>query len=315
MEISREKWHLIRWALFGAGLVILAYFIITSGLLENWPVLLSVNIPIYLLALACTLAVIFFRVVRWRYLSAQYGTPVSWKEGAIVSVSALYYANITPGKIGDLYKAYFMRQRHGTSLPDGVSMIFYERFLELLVLFLVACAIPFTELRGVTLVILELMALLLVLLVLFYLKVDLLLSLVERIACRVPAFRQVACGIRIRKLPFPKIAGVLAITVVSLGLDFLQLFIVALAFGYVLNPVLLSIFMSFSILAGLASQIPLGVGVTEASLSYFLGTLGVPQGDAIAIVLASRLFSMYLVLVLGFIVSRFAGDRPGEVPP
>jgi len=309
MEIPRKKQQLIRWALFGAGLLILAYYIATSGLLENWQALLSVNIPLYLLAVVSTLAILFVRIVRWRYLCREYGTPVGWREATLVSVSSLYYANITPGKVGDLSKAYFMQQRHGMSLSDGFSMIFYERFFELLIFFLTACAIFFTGLKGVALIILELIALLLALLLLFYVKVEFMLSLIERIACRVPVLRRISCGARIRKLPFPKIAGILALTIISIGFDFLQLFIVALAFGYLLNPVLLSIYLSFSLLAGLASQIPFGVGITEASLGYFLGTMGVPSSDATAIVLASRISSMYFVLFLGFIASRFAEDR------
>jgi hypothetical protein len=315
MEIPRKKRQLIRWVLFGVGFAILAYFIAQSGLPEYYQTLLTVHIPLYLLALGCTLTVIFFRIVRWRYLCTAYGTPVSWKEATIVSVSSLYYANITPGKIGDVSKAYFMQQRHGMSLADGASMIFYERFFELVILFFTACAIVFIELKGITVILLEVIAVLLTLLFIFYLKIDLLISLIEWIAARVPAIRRISTGIRIRKLPFPKIAGVLAITACSLGFDFLQLFVVALAFGYLLNPVLLSISLSVSILAGLVSQIPLGVGVTEASLGYFLETMGVPSGDSIAIVLSSRLISMYFVLVLGFIASRFAESRALEGPP
>jgi uncharacterized membrane protein YbhN (UPF0104 family) len=208
-----------------------------------------------------------------------------------------------------------MQQRHGMSLSDGISMIFYERFFELMILFFTACAIAFIELRGITVILLEVIAIILTLLIIFYVKIDLLVSVIERIACRVPILQRIACGIRIRKLPFPKIAGVLGITACSIGFDFLQLWIVALAFGYLLNPVLLSIGFSISILAGLVSQIPLGMGVTEASLSYFLGTLGVPGSAALAIVLASRLISMYLVLVLGFVASRFAESRLLEESP
>jgi uncharacterized protein (TIRG00374 family) len=103
--------------------------------------------------------------------------------------------------------------------------------------------------------------------------------------------------------------GVLVITIFSLGFDFLQIWIVALAFGYLLNPIVLTIYFSLSILAGLVSQIPLGVGVTEGSMSYFLNGMGVAPADSLAIVLSSRLISMYFVMALGFIFSKFASDR------
>jgi uncharacterized protein (TIRG00374 family) len=309
MDTIRNNRLLLRVLLFSAGLLILAYFILSSGILENYKVFFSMNLPLFALAFCCTIGVLFTRIYRWKYLSAHYGTEIRWKESALVSISSLFYANITPGKIGDLYKAYFMQKGHNMPIADGVSMIFYERFFELMILFLAACAIVFIELKAVTLIILEVIAVILVLLVVFYYKVDLILKLIGRVSTHLPVFKKISFDIQVRKMPFSGIAGVLAITLVSLSFEFLQLWLVALAFGYTLNPVILTIFFSLSIIAGLVSQIPLGVGVMEGSLSYFLGLLGVAPAGAVAIVLSDRLISMYFVLVLGFIFSKFASDR------
>ncbi|MGA2934770.1 MAG: lysylphosphatidylglycerol synthase transmembrane domain-containing protein [Methanomicrobiales archaeon] len=314
MDTIRENKQMLRLILFCAGLVILGYFIAKSGILENYQILFSVNIPLYLLAISSTLAVVFFRIYRWKYLCSQYGTTISWKEASVVSVSSLFYANITPGKIGDIYKAYFMQKGHGMCLTDGISMIFYERFFELVILFFAACGIAFIQLRGITVIMLEAIAIILALLLLFYHKIDLILHTVKRLSGQIPALKRISFDLQIRKMPFSKIVGVLVITIFSLGFDFLQIWIVALAFGYLLNPILLTIFFSLSILAGLVSQIPLGVGVTEGSLSYFLTFMGVASTDSIAIVLSSRLISMYFVMVLGFIFSKFASDRLIEGP-
>jgi hypothetical protein len=309
MDSTGKIKQLLRLILFCAGLLILGYFIARSGILENYRVLLSVSIPLYLLAISCTLAVIFFRIYRWKYLCREYGTNISWRESAVVSISSLFYANITPGKIGDIYKAYFMQKGHGMCLADGISMIFYERFFELVILFFAACAIAFIQLNGITVIMLEVIALILVLLLVFFHKIDLILHLLQGLSGRIPALRRISPDIQIRKIPFRGIAGVLVITIFSLGFDFLQIWIVALAFGYLLNPIILTIFFSLSILAGLVSQIPLGVGVTEGSMSYFLTTMGVASTDSLAIVLSSRLISMYFVMVLGFVFSKFASDR------
>jgi uncharacterized protein (TIRG00374 family) len=306
------KNQLLRWILFCAGLLILGYFVAKSGIIENYRILLSVNVPLYLLAVLCTLTVIFFRIYRWRYLCSQYGTAISWQEASIVSISSLFYANITPGKIGDVYKAYFMQKGHGMCLADGVSMIFYERFFELAILFLAACAIAFIRLSGITVLLLEGIAILLVLLIVFYTRMDLLLRAATGLSGRIPALRRISFDGEMRKIPFSGMIGVVGITIFSLGFDFLQIWVVALAFGYLLNPIVLTIFLSLSLLAGLVSQIPLGVGVTEGSLSYLLGGMGVAPADALAIVLSSRLISMYFVMVLGFIFSKFASDRLRE---
>ncbi len=314
MGLADNRRQLIKIALFLAGLLILGYVLYRSGIIENYQVLFTVSIPLLVLAFLLSLSTIGFRILRWRVLSSKYDTPVTWKDASIVSIASLFYANITPGKVGDLYKAYYMQKRYAMSFFDGISMIFYERFFELMLLFLAACAIVFVELRGITVIVLEVTAVILILLFLFYYKADYFLALMEKNSHRIPFLKKIPDDFRIRKLAFRDIVPVVLITILSLGSEFVRLWVVALAFGYTLNPILLTIFFCLSIIAGLASQIPLGVGVMEASLGYFLVLLGVASADAMAIVLTDRLLSMYFVLVLGFIFARYAADQYNGVP-
>jgi len=314
MESIKNNRKLLQRVLFLIGLLILAYVIIRSGIIENYQILFSVSIPLIILAFFLSLGTIALRIYRWKFLSEKYNTTISWHDASLVSIASLFYANITPGKIGDLYKAYYMQKRYAMSFFDGISMIFYERFFELMILFLAACAIVFIELKGITVIILEVTAIILIFLFFFYYKVDYFLSLMERYSSRIPFLKKIPTDFRIRKLPFRDIVGVFIITIFSLGSEFIRLWVVALAFGYALNPILLTIFFCLSIIAGLASQIPLGVGVMEASLGYFIILLGVASTDAMAIVLTDRMISMYFVLILGFIFSKFAADQYSGVP-
>ena len=300
--------------LFLIGLLILGYVISISGILENYQILFAVNIPLIFLAFFLSLGTIAIRVYRWKFLCEKYDTSISWHDASLVSIASLFYANITPGKIGDLYKAYYMQKRYALNFIDGVSMIFYERFFELMILFLAASAIVFIQLKGTTVIILELTAIILILLFVFYYKIDYVLKMLEKYSSKLPFLKKIPVDFKIRKLSFQTIIPVFIITVFSLGLEFVRFWIVALAFGYTLNPILLTIFFCLSIIAGLISQIPLGVGVMEASLGYFLIVLGVASTDAIAIVLTDRMISMYFVLILGFIFSKFAADQYNGVP-
>ena len=314
MEAIKNNRRILQAGLLLIGLLILGYVIYRSGIIENYGMLLSVNIPLLLLAVILSLGTIAIRVYRWKFLSERYNTAISWHDSSIVSIASLFYANITPGKVGDLYKAYYMQRRYTMRFFTGVSMIFYERFFELMILFLAACAIVFIDMRGITVIVLEVTAGILLLLFFFYYKADYFLSLVEKYSSKIPFLRRIPADFRIEKLPFRDIVGVVIITVFSLGSEFVRLWVVALAFGYTLNPILLTIFFCLSIIAGLASQIPLGVGVMEASLGYFLLLLGVASTDAMAIVLTDRLISMYFVLVLGFIFAKFAEDQCSGAP-
>jgi len=313
MENKQNNRRTLQTILLIAGLCILGYVIYRSGIIENYQVLLTVNLPLLLLALGLSLGTIAIRVYRWKFLSERYHTSISWRDSSIVSMASLFYANITPGKVGDLYKAYYMQKRYGMRFFTGISMIFYERFFELMILFLAASAIVFIELRGITVIVLEVTAVLLILLFFFYYKADYFLSLAERFSSKIPFLKRIPADFKIEKLPFKDIVAVFCITIVSLGSEFVRLWIVALAFGYTLNPIILTVFFCLSIVAGLASQIPLGVGVMEASLGYFLILLGVSSTNAMGIVLTDRLLSMYLVLIIGFLFAKCAEDQVSGV--
>ena len=138
METIKNNRRILQTGLLLIGLLILAYVIYRSDIIENYRMLLSVNIPLLLLAFGVSIGTLALRVYRWKFLSEKYNTAISWHDSSIVSIASLFYANITPGKIGDLYKAYYMQRRYAMRFFTGVSMIFYERFFELMILFLAA---------------------------------------------------------------------------------------------------------------------------------------------------------------------------------
>jgi uncharacterized protein (TIRG00374 family) len=308
MNISKNTKKLLQIILLLVGLIILVFIIKQSGIIENYQLLFTVSIPLLIIAFALSNANIIVKIYRWKYLSEKYNQPITLKEASVVTVSSLYFANITPGKVGDLFKAYFMQKKYAMNFFDGVSMIFYERFFELMILFLTATAIIFIELRGVSVIILELSAALLLLLALFYYKADYFMKLLEKIVVRLPVIKTNEVNFHIKKLPFLNILAVFIITFISLALEFARLWVVALAFGFFLNPLQISIVFSLAIVAGLVSQIPLGIGIMEGSLSYLLQEMGVDPLGSITIVLTDRIISMYYALILGFVFSKVSLD-------
>jgi glycosyltransferase 2 family protein len=309
MEFRLTRGGFIQLVLLSLGLFILFFFIRQSGILDNLWIFTTISIPLLLLAFLLSLANIGSKVYRWKYLSRHYYQEISWYEASLASISSLFFANITPGKVGDLYKAYFMKRRYGTPFLDGVSMIFYERFFELTILFVVASGIVLIQLRAVTVIALELTVLVLVLLLVVYHKADTFVKLAEKVLVRLPfGKKEQDLDLSIKKMPPYNIFIVFLITLLSLVLEYIRLWTVALAFGYMLNPIQVSIFMSLAFIVGLVSQIPLGIGATEGSLSYLITTMGVPPTTAFAIVLVDRTISMYFALALGFVFSKLSLD-------
>lgn len=313
MDISKNTKKLLKSILFFTGLLILLFIIFQSGIFENYRLLFTVSIPLVVLAFVLSNVNILVKIYRWKYLCDSYNQPITMCEASIVTISSLYFANITPGKVGDLFKAYYMQKKYAMNFFNGISMIFYERFFELMILVLTAMAIVFIELRGISVIILEISAALLILLALFYYKVDFFVKILEKIIIRLPMIKTNEVNFHIKKLPFFNILAVFIITFISLILEFFRLWIVALAFGYFLNPIHVSIFFSLAIVAGLISQIPLGIGIMEGSLSYLIQQSGIEPISSMSIVLTDRMISMYYALILGFIFSKFSLDKLNEV--
>lgn len=313
MSISKNKKRWIQFFLLVIGLSLLTYIILKSGITENFQTLLTISIPLLIIAFILSNLNILVKVYRWKYLSERYGQTLTFSEASIVTISSLYFANITPGKIGDLFKAYYMQKKYSLNFFDGVSMIFYERFFELVILFLAASAIILIEFSGISVVVLEASAIIILLLTLFYYKADFFMSRAERILIRIPLVDAKDVNFHIRKLPFLQIVAVFFITLISLVLEFVRIWVVVLAFGYLVNPLQISMFFSLAIIAGLVSQIPLGIGIMEGSLDFLIQKMGIDPVSSIAIVLTDRTISMYYALVLGFIFSKFSFDKLSEV--
>jgi len=81
--------------------------------------------------------------------------------------------------------------------------------------------------------------------------------------------------------------------------DILCLYFALRSFGYSVDPTVLLFSYTVSTVLAMASFIPGGVGVMEASLSIIMISLGVPSAIAIISVLLYRLFAFWLLIPLG----------------
>jgi len=289
----------IYFSLAALGIVILLYFIYNSGLYQNPGILYTINTPLLLVAFIFTQMTIFLKIKRWQYLCGKYGFPLSLRESTEIVVASFFPAGVSPGRIGDFIKADFMKVKFTLPRRDGISMIFYERIFELIIIFLVAVGILFIGFSAKYYIILELTLFLLIFLGIMYFFSDRFIQFFQNIARKkLKVFNN--DEIKIRKIS-PMIAfNVFLYTILALGCEFIRLWLVAYSFGYSLQLIHLSIFFSLAVLIGLLSQIPIGIGITEGTLSFFLMEMGVPTESAVGIAVIDRTISMYFVILIGF---------------
>ncbi len=72
------------------------------------------------------------RNIRWKILLSQIGVYTDFLTSFKALVAGIGVSNITPGKVGDPLRAYFLKKETGANVSRVVTSVFIERFLDLL---------------------------------------------------------------------------------------------------------------------------------------------------------------------------------------
>ncbi len=114
------------------GIVLLLVVLWRVGAPELFGVLIHVN-PLALIGGAVlATAVLILRSLRWRILCEGLDIHLPVSEGIRLYLLATFAASITPGRIGDLAKAYYVRDRLAQGgLAAGIATVVYDRVLDL----------------------------------------------------------------------------------------------------------------------------------------------------------------------------------------
>jgi len=152
VEITREQLalgkRLLNWrTLVPLAIVIVALVIFAQRAnidpLKTWTAIRSANLFFFLAAFGIYYLSFGVRAVRWRLLLENAGytkdngieLPKFWKLVEIIYIS--FFANtVVPAKLGDLYRAYLLRQEIGVSTTRSFGTVLAERLLDLIVLLL-----------------------------------------------------------------------------------------------------------------------------------------------------------------------------------
>jgi len=72
--------------------------------------------------------------LRWNRLNRSFGIPTTWRSALVFYLSAGFLSVITPGRLGELAKIYFLKRKYGTDLPSATSSVILDRIWDVLVL-------------------------------------------------------------------------------------------------------------------------------------------------------------------------------------
>ena len=252
---------------------------------------------------------IMIKSLRQQLLYKQIEVCISFKTGILLFISGLSM-EATPGGSGELIKSYYLKKKFGYPLAKTFPTVIMERLLDL------------TGIAGILLIvgllldnynIISLMLILLSTLSLIFASgkkkklFNFLLSIIEKI----PILKKQVVSFSKSYQVFGELTSGKIMTK-TLGLSFLvwmtdaiMIYFIFMGFNLNFNIIFSTFSMYSSLLLGVLTMIPAGIGVTEVSFVEILRGEGVTTATSTSLVILFRLVTIWFLTVLGFCATRY----------
>ncbi|MDR3667386.1 MAG: lysylphosphatidylglycerol synthase transmembrane domain-containing protein [Ignavibacteriaceae bacterium] len=271
-------------------------------------------LPLLLLCSSCNYMV---RFSKWDYYLRIIGVKISKIDSLSVFMSGLVMS-VTPGKMGELLKAYLLKEITGTSISKSAPIIFVERITDFVSLMLIALAGAYYYNYGRTIVLI--VALIFFLIIIFLSNrtiADPVLKLMEKNKFLNKHLAKIHNAYEssyqmLRPLPLLKMT---VVSLFSWFFECLGYYLILRNFPINLHiPLLWSAFSyCFAIIIGAVSMLPGGLGVTEGSLTFMLVEKGVSNQYAVASTFIIRAVTLWFAVLIGVISVSLYQKRFGKI--
>ena len=252
---------------------------------------------------------ILIRGTRQQLLYKQIEVYISFKTGILLYISGLSML-VTPGGAGELIKSYYLKKNFGYSLAKTFPVVIMERLLDLAgiagVLLIVGLLLD-----NYNLILLMLLLLSTVSLIFVSGKKEKLFNLLLSILKKIPILKKQAASFSESYQVFSELTSSKIMTK-TLGLSFFvwmtdAIMVYFIFIGFNLNfDIIFSTFSMYgSLLLGVLTMLPAGVGVTEVSFVEILKSEGVDTATSTSLVILFRLVTIWFLTGLGFCATRY----------
>lgn len=297
-----------------AGILYLAItiYIDFNLLIESFKKFDLLLLPVLLLL---SLLNYFARFYKWDYYLSILKIDLSKKDSLLIFMSGLLMS-VTPGKIGELLKAYLVKTVNKTPASVTAPIIFAERatdFLSLTILALFGAYI-YDYGRNAALVIT-----LIILIGIFILtnrkvfdSLMIFFSKIKFVHKRIEAIEQLYHSTYTLLKVKPLLIAV-GISVLSWGFECFGYYLVINNFINTIGVSWSFFSYSFSTIVGAVSMLPGGLGVTEGSFLLMLTSKGLSASDAAATTFITRVVTLWFAVLVGIVAVFFFQRKFGKI--
>ena len=292
-----------RYLLFVISIALITAIIWYANPILLVNVLSKANISFVFLALGITLISLSLRVLKWKVLL----NGVGFMELYPIQVLGMTISNFTPGKVAEPVKAIILKMRKNIDVSASMPSIIWERIMDIIVIVILSIiAINLLSVNSKFFIagfagIAIFSAIIIISLVVLYsrkfgMKI---FGLTRRLPIlkKLPEnFMELFYKVQIKKTSLLKC---FVLTIIPWSIEGLTFYFVFLSLGVSLNPIILAGIVALSVMIGVVSSLPGGLGTTEVVMILLLGVSGVESTTAIAGVMLFRFVSFWFGAFLG----------------
>jgi len=297
------------------GLMLFIYVVISNNPGAIASAFLSISLPWLLLSIALSFCVLFLKGLKWKAVIRLHN--LDYPLGSCIKVWAtgLFAGIITPGRVGDFIRAFYLRRRL-KSFGISLSTVIVDRIIDMVVvlLFAIVGIVLMNYWFGSSMVSFGLLSVfIIIILALLYLVMKKgVMTLVLRPFFRflVPAKHKESAraGFHefyecVGKLKHRK-DGLLVVSIFTVLIwlfSILQIYVIGLAIGITFNYLFLLAVMSVVVIIELIPVSVSGLGTRELFLALSLSLIGIGAENAIAFSLLYMIIAYWSIAIMGLV--------------
>ena len=259
--------------------------------------------------LAFVLFGVTIRSIRQQLLYKQIEVSISFKTGILLYISGLSMI-VTPGGSGELIKSYYLKKNFGYPLAKTFPTVIVERLQDLAGISVILLIVG-VLLENYNVILLMLLLLFTVSLIFASGKKKKLFNFLLSILEKIPILKKQAPSFSESYQVFGELTSSKIMTkTLSLSFfvwmtDAIMIYLIFMGFNLNFDIIFSTFSMYGSLLLGVLTMVPAGVGVTEVSFVEILRSEGVDIGISTSLVILFRLVTIWFLTVLGFCATRY----------
>ena len=259
----------------------------------------------FAIALALATGNYALRYARWHFYLRRLAIEIPHVHSALVFLSG-FVMSVTPGKLGEVFKSLLLYESHGVPIARSAPVVVAERITDLIALVALTALGCLAFERGVEIALVGAVGVALMIVALLWRGLG---NAVLVLVGKLPLLRRITPQLRdayesLYALCTPKTLTIAtALSILSWGLECAALWVLLRALPGGGLPWDASVFAySSSTIAGALAMMPGGLGVTEASMTGLIETLGhgaITTAAASAATILTRLATLWWAVLLG----------------